>query len=192
VVDVDNFQIRKDLLEAMIEERLLLEQADRLDLRHQDDFRHRSATLHIDVLLDEYRDAVADTLKSAQVLNEELVAFVESMKEKVAARHLYAPTKEKAHALYDRLMNGETFVELAEDSFKDIRFATTGGYLGYFDWESMELAWSNAAKKLKPGEIKVHLDPIHQFGVSFGFNFGTRHNRQNNLDLSYINRYFAF
>ena len=152
-VDADNFKIRRDLLETMIEEKLLLQAAQQKGMQATPEYLHKAQTIAIDVVLDAYRDAVADTLAEAQVTAEEVQRFMQLMNEKVSARHLFARTREQAEALRKRLLNGESFDVLARDVFEDPKLATTGGWLGWFGWEDMELAWSRAAQKLDIGEV---------------------------------------
>ena len=164
-VDVDNFAIRKDLLETMIEEKLLLQEADRLKLRRQPEFKTCSAALQIDVMLNAFRDALVDTMQSARIKEAELRRAFARYHEKAAARHLFASTKEEADALYRRLQNGESFDGLAKEQFTDVRLASSGGYLGYFNWQDMDLAWSRAAQKQNIGEISKPVRTKHGYSI---------------------------
>ncbi len=152
-VDADNFKIRKDLLETMIEEKLLLQEAHAKGFTQTPEYLHKARTIAIDVVLDAFREAVAETLAAAQTTPEEVQRFMQLMNEKVSARHLFARTLEEAEALRRRLLQGETFEKLAEEVFEDPKLATSGGSLGWFGWEDMELAWSRAAQELEIGEI---------------------------------------
>ncbi|RMH66240.1 MAG: hypothetical protein D6677_00610 [Calditrichaeota bacterium] len=71
---------------------------------------------------------------------------------RVAARHLYAPTKEKADALYRALQNGADFEALAREAFTDSTLKNNGGYLGYIRWGDMDPAFEDTAYSLQPGQ----------------------------------------
>ncbi|MDZ7290559.1 MAG: peptidylprolyl isomerase [candidate division KSB1 bacterium] len=147
---VDNAQIRDALLQAMIDEQVLLLEADRRGLREQEDFKHRAESFRIDAVLEAYRESLVDTVTVQESEIKEAFALAH---EKAAARHLYAPTLEEANALYEKLRAGATFEELAPQVFKDYRLASTGGYLGYLKWEDMDPTFAAEAQKLKKGEI---------------------------------------
>lgn len=148
---IDNAQMREALLQAMIDEQVLLMAADRRGLREEEDFKRQSQARRIDAVLEAYRDAIADTRAVVQEY-EVQEAFVLA-NEQAAARHLYAPTLAQANELYEKLQAGATFEEFAPTVFKDYRLASTGGYLGYFKWEDMDPTFAVVAQQLKKGEI---------------------------------------
>jgi parvulin-like peptidyl-prolyl isomerase len=147
---IDNAQMRNALLQAMIDEQVLLLEAGRRGLREEEDFKHRAEFFRIDAVLEAYRESLVDTVIVQE--SEIKEAFVLAH-EKAAARHLYAPTLEEANALYEKLQAGATFEELAPQVFKDYRLASNGGYLGYLKWEEMDPTFAAEAQKLKKGEI---------------------------------------
>jgi len=159
---LDDARMRNALLEAMIDEQALLIEADRRGLRETEEFKHYSKSLKVDALLDAYRDLMAERRTKVQETDVQH-AFVLA-NEQAAARHLYAPTLEQANALYEKLQAGATFEELAQQTSKDYRLASTGGYLGYFKWEDMDPTFSAAALRLKKDEISK---PVRtKFGYS--------------------------
>lgn len=147
---LDTAPMREALLQALIDEQVLLTEAERRGLRATDDFKRRSESIRIDAILEAYRDHLVDTVQATE--NEIKEAFFLGQ-EQVAARHLYAPTLTAANALYEKLQSGATFEELAPGVFKDYRLANNGGYLGYFKWEDLDPTFSAVAQKLKKGEI---------------------------------------
>lgn len=159
---VDNATTREALLQTLIDEQVLLHEAGQRGLREHEDFKHYAQSSHTDAVLEVYRDQMADarTVVTEQDLQEAFALLNES----AAARHLFAPSREQANALYKQLQAGATFEELAQQVFKDQRLASSGGYLGYFKWEDMDPTFAATAQKLKVGEISA---PVRtKFGYS--------------------------
>lgn len=159
---VDNAMTREALLQTLIDEQVLLHEAEQRGLREHEDFKHYAQSSRTDAVLEVYRDQMADarTVVTEQDLQE---AFA-LMNENAAARHLFAPSREQAAALYEQLQAGATFEALAPQVFKDQRLASSGGYLGYFKWEDMDPTFAATAQKLKVGEISA---PVRtKFGYS--------------------------
>ncbi len=142
--------MREALLQAMIDEQVLLIEANRRGWRETEEFKRRAESIRNDAILEAYRDHLVDTVQASE--NEIKEAFFLAQ-EQVAARHLFAPTLTAANAFYEKLQNGATFEELAPSVFKDYRLASNGGYLGYFKWDDMDPTFSAVAQKLRKGEI---------------------------------------
>jgi parvulin-like peptidyl-prolyl isomerase len=158
---LDNAQMREALLQAMLDEQVLLVAADHRGFRETEEFKRRAEHIRTDAILEAYRDSIADTVT---VREAEVVEAFALANEQAAARHLFAPTLAEANALYEKLQNGATFEELAPKIFKDYRLASSGGYLGYFKWDDMDPTFSAAAQKLQKGEISK---PVRtKFGYS--------------------------
>jgi parvulin-like peptidyl-prolyl isomerase len=147
---IDNAPMREALLQAMIDEQVLLIEADRRGLRETEEFKRRAEAIRLDAMLEAYRDSMVDTVTAREAEIKEAFALAN---EQAAARHLYAPTLAEANALHEKLQNGATFEELAPTVFKDYRLASSGGYLGYFKWDDMDPTFSATAQKLRKGEI---------------------------------------
>ncbi len=91
-------------------------------------------------------------------------AFVK-VNEKVAARHLFAPTKREADSLYNLLMNGASFDSLAKQVFTDTTLQNNGGYLGYFTWGDMDPAFEDSAYAMKIGEISKPVKTAYGYSI---------------------------
>lgn len=158
---MDTAPMREALLQAMIDEQVLLIEANRRGWRETEDFKRRAESIRADAILEAYRDHLVDTVQARE--NEIKEAFFLAQ-EQVAARHLYTSTLAEANILYEKLQNGATFEELAPSIFKDYRLASNGGYLGYFKWDDMDPTFSAVAQKLRKGEISK---PVRtKFGYS--------------------------
>ncbi|NOZ61172.1 MAG: hypothetical protein GXO74_05785 [Calditrichaeota bacterium] len=147
----DNLQTREDLLNQMINEQLLIQDFHRRGWDSDADFRRIAESIRAQYYLDTYRKKMF--FDTVSVSEKELAKQFRLSKQKVAARHLYARTREQAEELYARLQNGEDFSELAHATFQDATLAENGGYLGYFGKGEMDPAFEKAAFSLKVGEI---------------------------------------
>ncbi len=83
----------------------------------------------------------------------------------IAARHLFARTKEEAENLYELLKAGASFEQLAKQVFTDSTLRNNGGYLGYFSWGDMDPAFENAAFSLKVGEISKPVKTAQGYSI---------------------------
>lgn len=81
--------------------------------------------------------------------------------QEVRARHILVDSEDMALAIVAALKNGGDFVQLAKEKSKGPS-GTSGGDLGYFDRDAMVAPFSDAAFKLKKGQIS---NPVKtQFG----------------------------
>ena len=81
--------------------------------------------------------------------------------QEVRARHILVDSQEVAEAVIAALKNGGDFIELAKQRSKGPSGAG-GGDLGYFDRDAMVAPFSDAAFKLKKGQISAPVKT--QFG----------------------------
>lgn len=77
----------------------------------------------------------------------------EFYKDEVRASHILVDTKEKADQILAQIKSGKDFATLAKENSKDTVSAQNGGDLGYFTKDKMIKAFSDAAFKLKVGEV---------------------------------------
>jgi len=146
----DNAELHADLLQNLIDEKVLIYEAKKWGYDKTSDYATEKKRIEIDAALDAYRNQVVRPPKiSDSHVQREFVL----RNEKVRARMLYAPTKEKAVHYYQQLMNGATFGELALDAFQDPGLCRNGGDMGYFSWEDVNPEFSRAAQQLKIGRI---------------------------------------
>jgi len=147
----DNIQVRKQVLENMINELLIAEDLRTRGADGDSAYRRGMELIRQQAMADGYaRRITTDTMTvTPQQVEEEFRRY----NARVAARYVYAPSKEGAEALRQRLMQGETFENLARETFEDPGLANNGGSLGTFGWGEMEEALEEAAYTLPPGQI---------------------------------------
>ncbi|MBD3290289.1 hypothetical protein GF337_15905 [candidate division KSB1 bacterium] len=147
----DNAELRDALLQNLINEKVLIQEAVNRGYNQTDEFRHEKKRLELDFMLDKYRESVAEN--RIEIEESDIERAFALSREQVRARILYAPTEEQANLYYKQLMNGATFDELALGAFQDPRLSQTGGDMGYFSWQDMELPFSEAAQELELNQI---------------------------------------
>ncbi|MBT3239758.1 MAG: hypothetical protein HON98_08020 [Chloroflexi bacterium] len=96
-------------------------------------------------------------------LQEELTKDIPRTQEQVWARHILVETVDIANDLYDQIMDGEDFAELAAEFSIDSSNASRGGDLGWFAMETMVSEFALAAFVTPIGEISKPVE------TSFGF-----------------------
>lgn len=138
--------------------------AERAKLAEGPDFAARLAFYRAKVLMDEYmmREAAkAATPEAARKLFDDTVKTL-TPEEEVRARHILVEKEEEAKAALERIRKGEDFAKLAGELSRDPGSKVEGGDLGYFTRERMVPQFSEAAFKLKAGEVS---EPVQsQFG----------------------------
>ena len=151
----DNILLREEILNNMINERLIYLDAARQGFDSDADYQRRMKIVETQALLDRYSLAISfDTMKITETeLRREFRSFIT----KASARYLYAKTEEGARRLKQRLAKGETFRQIAKEVFEDPGLANNGGYLGVFGWGEMEPALEETAFTIPVGSIS---DPV--------------------------------
>ena len=151
----DNIQVRKQVLQNMINERLIFEDLRAHGAEQDSAFRKEMDLIRRQAMADGYaRRVTTDTLT---VTPQQLELEFRRYNTRVSARYLYARTEEGAQRLKERLVKGETFERLARETFEDPGLANNGGSLGAFGWGEMEDALEEAAYTLPVGELSEPL-----------------------------------
>jgi peptidyl-prolyl cis-trans isomerase C len=142
------------VVEFLVERHLLAQLANKEGISETEDYKRRLAAYQAKSLRDSYLSQVI----SKEVTEDEIKATYEDEAkklketERVRARHILVASEKEAKAVVDKLAKGEKFEALAKqfslDGSKDY-----GGDLGYFSAPEMVPAFSEAAFKLKKGEI---------------------------------------
>ncbi|MEW6193657.1 MAG: peptidylprolyl isomerase [Bacteroidota bacterium] len=159
----DNRLVRRAILDNMINEILLLHY-DNNDLIFQSkEYQNELEWARKQTILSFLKDqeVYANITASDAEIRE---AYLKS-NEKIAARHLFAETEEEANNLYQLLMTGADFNQLAKQVFSDTTLANNGGYLGFFSWGDMDPNFEDAAYSLKIGEISKPVKTKYGYSI---------------------------
>lgn len=159
----DKPMLRRAFVEQMAAQALLVHEAREAGIGRQAAYLAHEAQARTKLLLDLYLQRVLfDTLR---VTEAELEALFLRVNTDITARHLYAPTREAAEALYARLQAGETFEALAREVFNDSALAASGGSVGTFGYDEMDPAFEDAAYTLAVGDISEPVQTAQGFSV---------------------------
>lgn len=158
-------QKRAAALSALIELRLMSDEAKAKGLDKDPEFQKRLALLNQRALHSE----VVDKQVSKAVTEEEIRARYDKEiastppTNEVKARHILVKTKEEALDIIKQLDGGADFEKLANEKTQDPSGKTSGGDLGYFGQGQMVPEFEKAAFALEPGSYTK--EPVQsQFG----------------------------
>jgi parvulin-like peptidyl-prolyl isomerase len=146
----DNLESRRQVLKGMIDEDLLIIEARNRGWDVNSAGRQEYERVQIQELLNAFNRKFIQSKIS--VTEDELQKLYVNLNTKIKARHLYAPSKQKADSLYDLLQHGTSFQKLADENFNDPVLRESGGDLGYFSVDEMDPAFEEAAFNLAVGE----------------------------------------
>jgi peptidyl-prolyl cis-trans isomerase C len=153
---------QKYVLDYLIDLKLAAKksQADKLD--QTPEFARRLAYYRDKLAMEELLGSVAKaaTTEEAERKAYDEAAKAEPPQQEVHARHILLPTEDEAKKALARVKAGEDFAKVATELSKDP--SGDGGDLGWFTKDRMVPEFSDAAFKLKEGEIS---EPVKtQFG----------------------------
>lgn len=147
----DNGLARRSILNNIIAEELLIIEAHNRAYDEDAIGSHENERIKLQELLNAYHQKFVAAHVTTN--EEELKRLFTNLNIKIKARHLYAPTRQKADSLYHILQHGGSFEELARTCFQDPVLRDSGGSLGYFSVDEMDPAFEEVAYSLKIGEI---------------------------------------
>ena len=154
---------RRQLLDGMIGEILLLNLDENQNIFNDPEYRAMQERIRRELLLGYYRSQ--EVIKNISISEADLRKEFVHVNERLSARHLFVRNKEEADKLYNQLQNGYTFKQLAPLVFEDDSLANNGGYLGYFTWGDMDPAFEEVAYGLKPGEISRPVQTDYGYSI---------------------------
>lgn len=155
---------RRVLLEFLISQQLFAEAAEADKLGAGPVFDARIAYWRRRSLREAYFEKAlqaGDVIAEAKAIYDKEVAGVKG-EEEVHARHILVESEAKAKELYERIVKGADFAELARTFSKDPGSKQDGGSLGFFGRGQMVPQFEEAAFKLKAGEVSAPIQS--QFG----------------------------
>ena len=156
-------EMRDKVLRGIVTERLLLEQAEKAGLEKSAEVQKQLEELKKKLVVKALIEQKTADIAEADLKREydALVAKLRDEKE-ARARHILVASEKEAKDVEKLLAEGKKFEDVARDYSKDPGSAKQGGDLGYFTQERMVKEFSDAAFKLKKGEVS---EPVKsQFG----------------------------
>ena len=154
------------VIERMINDRLVVEEARRLGHQHSGVFLAEIARFEAELLRRIYSESLITLSVADPVVRQAYASWVESLTagglpEEVHAGHILVETHDKARAIARRARAGEDFAGLARDHSIGPS-APGGGDLGWFGPGVMVPEFEAAAWALAPGEVSEPV--LTQFG----------------------------
>src|SRR5271170_4272061 len=153
---------QKYVLDYLVDLKLAAKKAEADKLTATPEFERKLAYFRQKLAMEELLNSVA---KAATTEEAERKAYAEAAKaeppqQEIHARHILLPTEDEAKKALARVKGGEDFAKVATELSKDP--SGNGGDLGWFTKDRMVPEFSDAAFKLKEGEIS---EPVKtQFG----------------------------
>ena len=160
--EVEGAARQKYVLDYLVNLRLAARKAAADKLDQSPEFARKLAYYRDKLAMGELLSSVARaaTTEEAERKAYDEAAKAEPPQQEVHARHILLPTEDDAKKALARVKGGEDFAKVATELSKDP--AGEGGDLGWFTKDRMVPEFSDAAFKLKDGEIS---DPVKtQFG----------------------------
>ncbi|GBE05225.1 MAG TPA: peptidylprolyl isomerase [Nitrospirae bacterium] len=158
---------KKELLNEMVKEELLYQEAKKQGLNKDKDFIEKVKEFKKMTLLSALLKKEIEN--NSRVDEQEIRNFYDTHPEEftadlqVKARHILVDTEEEANDILGKLKKGADFAELAKKYSKDKGSAVNGGDLGFFGRGRMVPEFEHVAFNLKPGE------PSSPVKTQFGF-----------------------
>lgn len=159
----DNNVVRESILNNMINEVVLYNYDNNRNIFLNSEYQKELESARKETVLAYLKDQ--EIYKNITASDDEIREAFARTNEKIAARHLYAKTKEEADELYNLLSTGASFDELAKQVFTDSVLKNNGGYLGYFSWGDMDPAFEDVAYSMKVGEISKPVKTAYGYSI---------------------------
>lgn len=154
-------QQRRDFLDGMIDQKLLVIGAYKQGLDESQDIQRLLEQQRGKFLLDQlYKQEVVDRVT---VSDEEVREHYENLGIEIHARHILLKTEEEAISVRKALDEGADFTALAQEKSQDPSAAQNAGDLSWFRWGAMVPAFQDVAFALNENDIS---DPVQ---TSFGW-----------------------
>ena len=159
----DKPEYRRHFVNSQIASLLLVQEARKAGIESTQDFQGANDRIRKKLLVDIYvRKALFDEI---EVSDDDLKDMFVRANTTLTARHLYAPTRERADELYRQLQHGATFDDLAKDVFSDTALANNGGLIGEFTVDDMDVAFEEAAYKLEVDQISQPVQTAQGYSI---------------------------
>ncbi|NQV30218.1 MAG: peptidylprolyl isomerase [Candidatus Marinimicrobia bacterium] len=157
----ESLQTREEILSFLIDQTLLAREARSLQLDTIPTMavlkRTAQKTAFTRILYKEWVKALIPTASETELRT----AFQRSHNPRLV-RHLFTESKSEADRLYQQLMNGADWNELAASSFNESSLAENGGVLGWIKFGDMDSDFESAVYDLQIMEISTPV--VTKFG----------------------------
>ncbi len=153
----DSYELRKQILEEIINRQVLLQVANKLRIAEKNDTKAELQFTFESILI---RTLMTDYIKEHPISEEEMLSEYENIKKEQAEmeefklQHILCENEKLANNLLIKLKkNPKRFEKLAQKQSKDLGSSVNGGDLGWSILENYVPPFAEAVKNLKKGEI---------------------------------------
>lgn len=159
----DNGGTRISYLMNLVSDELLIAEARNRGLDKTESAKKEYKRIQVQELLNAY------TLKhispAINITEDDLKKLFAKFNTKIKVSHLYSPTKEKSDSLYNELLNGKKFEDLAKENFEDPELKNNGGSLGYISIDEMDPDFEKVAFSMGIGEISKPVKTVQGYSI---------------------------
>jgi peptidyl-prolyl cis-trans isomerase C len=149
--NVDNPQARETLINELVIQELLVQQAKDMNLSENEQIATQLKIMERNLLAEAaVRKMLEEEGPSASDVETAYEANKKTMDKEYNASHILVDSEEKAKALIQELEGGAEFAELAKSNSSDSS-AAQGGSLGWFTTNMMVPAFSESVSQLEKG-----------------------------------------
>ncbi|MCC5926786.1 MAG: peptidylprolyl isomerase [Bacteroidetes bacterium] len=146
-----NEDVRLGVINGRIERYAIVEFARDQGWASDADAQYNKSIIERKVMMEAYeRHFIHDRV---QITEADLRDVFLRYNTRLRASHLRATNRYAARELHNRLMDGASFEDLAKEIFKNPSLASSGGDLGFFSIDEMDLAFEDQAYAMNVGEI---------------------------------------
>ncbi|MEZ5691538.1 MAG: peptidylprolyl isomerase [Rickettsiales bacterium] len=148
-------KMRQNILRGLITERLIYKEAEKAGFENDESVKKRVDALRRQLVMQVFMEDKSKSMVTDAEIKKAYDAKVNESKgkEEVKAKHILVDSEEEANKIYDSLKKGGDFDKIAKEKSADKGTGVNGGDLGWFAQDKMVPEFSNAAFKLKKGEI---------------------------------------
>ena len=154
---------RRNVLDSQIDAQLLVQKARAEGIEQEERYTAAMHRIERKLLVDVY---VSEQIYgSIQITEDDLKDMFVRSNTTLTVRHLYARTKEQADQLYERVLAGSSFEELAREVFADPVLAENGGLIGDITVDDMDIAFETIAFQLEVGEVSPPVKTAQGYSI---------------------------
>lgn len=146
----DTREERYQFLGTLTDDLLLAQQAEKYEVLDSSYVEYMDQVKRISVADRFFSSSFLDSLSLPSEAQIEAAFF--NTKIKLHVSHLFFTDGLDAQKAYQRLQDGETFLDLANEIYNTPRYDSTAGYIGEISYFNVDDAFGEAAYKLKAGE----------------------------------------
>ena len=158
-----NSTSKKSIFENEFYPMVLAYKAEQEGLNETEEAQRFYSNAQKSILVNEYINKFV--LDTVSVTDRQVRDFFKRTKTYWRASHLFADSKEKADSLRLLLEKGKDFDELAKGVFNNPNLASTGGDLGLFTADEMDLAFEDTVATMKEGDISQPVKTSYGYSI---------------------------